>query len=142
MPVVTPRSIQDVSLNPAAFALPAAASSSTTSAVIDLGTDVFKPENMELDLGVLVIENGDWHAPDTRTVTAIIETSTTSNFAAVDATIFSRILTGAGGAGIAAQTTLKCRLPVNCARYVRAKVTFGASTTDGSAVSATFTPRF
>ena len=140
MPVVTPRSIQDVSLNPAAFALPAAASSSTTSAVIDLGTDVFKPENMELDLAIPALSTTI--APDTRTVTAIIETSTTSNFAAVDATIFSRILTGAGGAGIAAQTTLKCRLPVNCARYVRAKVTFGASTTDGSAVSATFTPRF
>lgn len=140
MPVVTPRSLQDVSLNPAAFALPAAASSSTTSAVIDLGTDVFKPENMELDLAIPALSTTI--APDTRTVTAIIETSTTSNFAAVDATIFSRILTGAGGAGIAAQTTLKCRLPVNCARYVRAKVTFGASTTDGSAVSATFTPRF
>lgn len=134
------RNIQDVALNPAAFALPAAASTSTTSAVIDFGADVFKPENVELDLAIPALNTTI--APDTRTVTAIIETSTTSNFAAIDATIFSKILTGAGSAGIAAQSALRCRLPSNCARYVRAKVTFGASTTDGSAVSATLTPRF
>lgn len=134
------RNQQDASLNPVTFALPAAASTSTTSAVIDFGLDTVKPSNLELDLAIPALSTTI--APDTRTVTAIIETSTTSNFAAVDATIFSRILTGAGGAGIAAQTGLRCRLPSNCARYVRAKITFGASTTDGSAVSATFTPRF
>jgi hypothetical protein len=140
MPVATPRSIQDVSLNPAAFALPASASTSTTSAVIDFGADSFRPESIELDLAIPALSTTI--APDTRTVTAIIETSTTSVFTAVDTTIFSKILTGAGAAGIAAQTALKCRLPSNCARYVRAKITFGASTTDGSAVSATLTPRF
>lgn len=134
------RNIQDASLNPVAFALPAAASTSTQSAVIDLGADTYKGERIELDLAIPALSTTI--APDTRTVTAIIETSTTSNFAAVDATIFSRTLTGAGGAGIGAQTGLRCRLPSNCARYVRAKVTFGASTTDGSAVSATFTARF
>lgn len=134
------RNIQDASLNPAAFALPAAASSSTTSAVIDLGTDSFKPSNIELDLAIPALSTTI--APDTRTVTAIIETSTTSVFTAVDTTIFSRILTGASSAGIGAQTGLRCRLPSNCAQYVRAKVTFGASTTDGSALSATLTARF
>ena len=134
------RNIQDASLNPATFALPSSASSSTTSAVIDFGTDTFKNGLVELDLAIPALSTTI--APDTRTVTAIIETSTTSNFAAVDATIFSKILTGAGGAGIGAQSGLRCRLPSNCARYVRAKITFGASTTDGSAVSATFTPRF
>lgn len=134
------RNIQDASLNPATFTLPAAASTSTTSAVIDFGTDVFKTGMVELDLAIPALSTTI--APDTRTVTAIIETSTTSVFTAVDATIFSKILTGAGGTGIAAQTGLRCRLPSNCARYVRAKITFGASTTDGSAVSATFTPRF
>lgn len=134
------RNIQDASLNPAAFALPASASTSTTSAVIDLGTDTYDNETFELDLAIPALNATI--APDTRTVTAIIETSTTSNFAAIDATIFSKILTGAGGVGIAAQTGLRCRAPSNCARYVRAKVTFGASTTDGSAVSATFSIRF
>lgn len=134
------RNIQDASLNPAAFALPGAASTSTTSAVIDLGTDTIKPASIELDLAIPALSTTI--APDTRTVTAIIETSTTSVFTAVDATIFSRILTGAGGAGIGAQNGLRCRVPSNSARYVRAKITFGASTTDGSAVSATLTPRF
>lgn len=134
------RNIQDASLNPAAFALPAAASSTTTSAVIDFGLDTTKPANLELDLAIPALNATI--APDTRTVTAIIETSTTSNFAAVDSTIFSKILTGSGGTGIPAQTGLRCRVPSNCPRYVRAKITFGASTTDGSAVSATLTPRF
>lgn len=134
------RNIQDASLNPATFTLPASASTSTTSAVIDFGTDDVKSGNVELDLAIPALNATI--APDTRTVTAIIETSTTSNFAAVDATIFSRILTGAGGVGIGAQTGLRCRLPSNSARYVRAKITFGASTTDASAVSATLTPRF
>lgn len=134
------RNIQDASLNPAAFALPAAASTSTQSAVIDLGTDAVKPANIELDLAIPALSTTI--APDTRTVTAIIETSTTSVFTAVDTTIFSKILTGAGGAGIGAQTGLRCRIPSNSARYVRAKITFGASTTDASAVSATLTARF
>jgi hypothetical protein len=134
------RNQQDALLTPVAFALPAAASSTTTSAVIDFGLDSLKPENIELDLAIPALSTTI--APDTRTVTAIIETSTTSNFAAVDATIFSRVLTGAGGTGIPAQTGLRCRLPSNCARYVRAKITTGASTTDASAVSATLTPRF
>jgi len=133
------RNIQDASLNPAAFALPAAASSSTTSAAIDLGTDTFKPENVELDLAIPALSTTI--APDTRTVTLIAETSTTSNFSAVAQTIASKILTGAGGAGISA-TSVRCRLPSNCERYVRFKVTFGASTTDGSALNATGTIRF
>lgn len=134
------RNIQDVSLNPAAFALPNAASSSTTSSAVDIGADVWDTERIELDLAIPALSTTI--APDTRTVTAIIETSTTSNFSAIDATIFTRILTGAGGTGIPAQNGLRCRLPSNCARYVRAKVTFGASTTDGSAVSATLSVRF
>ena len=134
------RNIQDAALTPAAFALPASASATTTSAVIDLGLDSYKPENIELDVSIPALNATI--APDTRTVTAIIETSTASNFGTIDATIFSKVLTGAGGAGIPAQTGLRCRVPSNCARYVRAKITFGASTADGSAVSATFTPRF
>jgi hypothetical protein len=140
MPNQVQRSIRDALFTVADFALPAAASSSTTSAVVDLAADSWKPAQLDFLLTIPALSTTI--APDTRTVTAIIETSTTSNFSAVDATIFSRILTGAGGAGIAAQTALTCRPPANCARYVRAKVTFGASTTDGSAVSASFGPRF
>lgn len=132
------RNIQDASLNPATFTLPASASSSTQSAGIDLGTDTVKPNTVELELSVPALS--DTICPNTRTVTYIIETSTTSNFATVVRTIYSQTFTGAGS-GIAAKTC-RCRLPSDCERYVRAKVTFGASTTDGSAVSGTFTARF
>lgn len=133
------RNIQDASLNPATFTLPAAASSSTQSAAINFGLDTMKPANVELELSIPALNATI--APDTRTVTAIFETSTTSNFAAVARTIYSKILTGASSAGIGASVH-RCRLPSDCEQYVRAKITFGASTTDGSAVSGTVTLRF
>lgn len=135
MPNLYGRSIQDLALAVAAFALPAAASSSTQSAAIDLGTDAYKPANIELEVVLAALSTTI--VPDTRTVTVIVETSTTSNFAAVARTIYSKVLTGAGGAGVGSVNHL-CRLPSDCERYVRAKITFGASTTDGSAVTATF----
>ena len=127
------QNVSDASLNPVALALPAAASTSVTSAVIDFGADTFKPRNLELELSIPALS--DTIAPNTRTVTAIWETSTTSVFTAVARTIYSKIMTGAGS-GIAASLH-RCRLPSDCERYVRWKVTFGASTTDGSAVSGT-----
>lgn len=127
--------LQDASINPATFTLPASASSSTQSAAIDLGTDTFKNARYEFQLSIPALSTTI--APDTRTVTALMETSTTSNFSAI---VHSQqyIYTGAGGVGIAA-TKSRFRIPSNCSQYVRFKVTFGASTTDGSALSATGT---
>lgn len=133
------RNIQDKAVNPVAFALPAAASTSTNSTAIDFGTDVTKPEELELELSVPALSTTI--VPDTRTVTYIIETSTTSNFAAIDQTLMSEVQTGASSAGVGAFLK-RVRLPSNCARYVRFKITFGASTTTGAAVSATGTVRF
>lgn len=133
------RNIQDASLNPATYTLPATASASTQSAAIDLGTDAYKTSNIELELSVPALSTTI--VPDTCTVTYIFETSTTSNFSAVARTIMSQTQTGAGGAGVGA-LVLRARVPSDCERYVRSKVTFGASTTDGSAVSATTTLRF
>jgi hypothetical protein len=132
------RNQQDATLNPVAFALPAAASSSTNSTAIDLSTDVFKVGLYEFVVAIPALSTTI--APDTRTVTVLLETSTTSNFAAI---VQSQqyIYTGAGGAGIAA-TESRFRVSSNTAQYARFKVTFGASTTDGSAVSATGTVRF
>jgi hypothetical protein len=120
------------------FALPSSASTSTNSAAIDLGADAYKGENYEVSLVVGALS--DTICPSTRTVTYIIETSTASSFASIDRTVFTQTYTGAGS-GVAAQD-IRVRLPSNCARYVRAKVTFGASTTDGSAVAATIALRF
>ena len=121
------------------FTLPASASTSTNSVSLDLGADPYKPEGVEVELAVPALSATI--APDTKTATYIIETSTTSNFSAVDQTLYSEVFTGASSAGIGAKTKL-VRLPSNCARYLRAKVTFGALTTDASALSATFSLKF
>ena len=132
------RNIQDASINPAAFALPAAASTFTTSASVDLGADVYKGSNFEVELAVPALS--DTIVPNTRTVTYLIETATDSAFTAVDRTVVSQTYTGAGS-GVAAKT-IRARLPSDSARYLRGKVTFGASTTTGAAVSATLSLRF
>lgn len=133
------RNIQDASVNPVAFALPAAASTSANSTTIDLGADAVKPENLELELSVPALSTVI--VPDTRTVTYIIESCAATNFSTIDQTLMSEVATGAGGAGVGAFLK-RVRLPSNCARYVRFKITFGASTTTGAAVSATGTVRF
>lgn len=131
------RYLQDALVNPDAFALPSAAGS-TQSSGIDLGAEAFKPEEIELDLTVPALNTT--MVPDTRTVTYIIETSTTSNFAAIDQTLLTATATGAGGAGVGAFNK-RVRLPSNCARYARAKITTGASTGDCSSIEATLSAR-
>lgn len=122
------------------FTLPASASSSTQLATgFDLGADVFKLEEVEVEMSVPALSAT--LVPDTRTTTYILETSTTSNFAAIDATLYTKTFTGASGAGVAAQN-IRVRLPSNCARYLRGKVTHGASTTDSSAITATVALKF
>ena len=133
------RNIQDVLVNPVAFVLPAAASTSTNSTSIDFGAETYKTPNLEIELSVPALSATI--VPDTRTVTYIVESSTTSNFVAVDQTLMSEVQTGASSAGVGAFLK-RVRLPSNCARYVRFKITFGASTTTGAAVSATGTVRF
>lgn len=127
------RNLRDTNIDPATFTLPAAASASTVSAAINLGTDEYKSEHIEVALSVPALSTTI--VPDTRTVDYILETSSVSNFATIDQTQSYR-QTGAGGAGVAAFEA-RFRVPSNCKQYVRTKVTFGASTTDGSALSAT-----
>lgn len=133
------RNIQDILVSPVAFALPAAASTSANSTSIDFGADTLKIGAIELELSVPALSTTI--VPDTRTVTYLIESSTTSIFTAVDQTLFTETKTGAGAAGVAALLR-RVRLPSDCARYVRFKITFGASTTTGAAVNATGTVRF
>lgn len=118
------------------FACPAAASSSTTSDTFDTGARTSMATAPPVEAVVKVPALSTTIAPDTRTVTLIVETDTDSNMGS-PTTLASKTLTGAGGAGISA-SELRVILPPDCERYVRGKVTFGASTTDGSAVSAEF----
>jgi hypothetical protein len=131
------RNVVDANLDDQ-FALPASASSSTNSASIDLGADTYKGENYEVSLTVGALS--DTIVPSTRTVSYLIESSTSSAFSTVDRTIYSETFTGAGS-GVPAKD-IRVRLPSDCARYLRGKVTFGASTTTGAAVAATIALRF
>lgn len=122
------------------FTLPAAASNSTTSAALDLGVRTAAgslPSELELVLEIPALSATI--APDTRTVTLTIEESDAENFGSTTTT-GTLVLTGAGGVGIAANE-LRVALSPHSKRYVRGKVAFGASTTDGSALEAEFSLR-
>lgn len=135
------RNLQDASLNPSTFTLPSAASSSTTSSAIDLGADTLKPSHFELELSVPAVSTTINPGGSTAGVTYLFESSTTSTFAAVE-----RIIGSVNFAGSTTTTTaayvLRARVPSNCARYVRGKVTLGTTCTDASALAATLTLRF
>lgn len=127
------RNISDANFS-TTFALPGAASTSTNQATgFDLDADTVKNEHVEMEVSIPALSTTI--APDTKTATVIIETSTTSNFAAI-VTSFSKVLTAAGGVGIGA-SKLRYRPASDSPRYIRAKVTFGALMTDASALSAT-----
>ncbi len=128
------RNIQDASLNPASFTLPAGASTSTVSAAVDLGSDAYKPESIELELEVPELSAIMAPAAATAGVTYIIESSTTSTFAAVARTLVSKTIAGSAS-GVAA-TKVRSRVPADCERYIRGKVSFGATTTDASTLAA------
>jgi len=131
------RNIQDASINPVAFAM-GAASASTTSTAIDLGLDTFKNEAMEFELSTPALATGI--IPDASVLSLILETSTTSNFAAIVGT-YTETITGAGGAGVAAKVA-RFRVPSNCPQYVRFRTTRGAGGTTAAGVNATGSVRF
>lgn len=134
------RNIQDASLNPATFALPSALSLSTTSAVIDLGTDTYDCESFEVELSIPSLTSTINPSAATGGVTYIIESSTTSTFVATARTLASKTI--AGGTSSTAATALRTRVPSDCERYIRGKVTFAATTTDASTIAGTLTLRF
>lgn len=131
------RNVRDVLVDPVAFAM-GAASASTNSAAIDFGADVHKIESIELELSIPALATGI--IPDASVVSLILETSTTSNFAAIVGT-YTETVTGAGGVGISA-TTARFRIPSNAPRYARFKTTRGAGGTTAAGVNATGSVRF
>lgn len=127
------RNIQDALLITATFALATGPSLSTTSAAIDLGADTVKPDNVEVALVVPALTSVMNPAGATAGVTYILETSTTSTFAAVARTIMSKNI--AGSTGPTAAQSVRARLPSDCERYLRGKVSLGATTADSSTIA-------
>jgi len=134
------RNVQDKAVNPVPFAM-GAASASTNSTAIDLQTvagNNFRPENIEFELSIPALATGI--IPDASVVSLILETSTTSNFAAITGT-YTETVTGAGGVGTGARTA-RFRIPSNCPQFVRFKTTRGSGGTTAAGVNATGTVRF
>lgn len=127
------RNIQDATYV-ATAALPSTASTFTAPTPFDLGADVYKTEAFEVSVSVPALSATI--VPNASTVTYSIETSASSGFGTIVQTLSTDTFTASGGTGVAAFSR-RVRVPADCARYLRAKVAFGASTTTGAALSAT-----
>ena len=128
---------QDADVNPAAIALPAAASTAINTASIDIGAGDFLPQ-LEFEIQAPVLNTTQ--LPDTRTVTYLVaDSANDSSFA----TIYDSVLvqTGASGAGAAAANA-RFSLPAETRRYIRVTATTGASTGDCSAVTVSLVALF
>jgi hypothetical protein len=119
-------------------ALPGAASTTVTSTPIDLGANgSFSSRDNNLELVGKVAALNATQLPDTRTVTLSIEASDDPAFGSGVDVLASKVLTGAGGAGAAADE-VRAGIASFTKRYARLKAVTGASTGDQSAVVAEF----
>jgi hypothetical protein len=129
------RNLRDAALL-AIIALPAGASTTVVTAAIDTGVRTARASFEDQTEAVLKFPAlSTAIVPNASTVTLIIESSAVSNFATID-TLRTVVFTGAGGVGIPLGGELRTSLPSDCLRYVRGKVTFGASCTTGAALNA------
>jgi len=118
-------------------ALPTAAAGSTSTTGIDLGESTRGDFLADVEFLLSAPALTTTMLPDTKTATYIIEHDTDSAFGTAATLIDKAIVqTGAAGAGAAA-ATYRFRLPTTVKRYVRAKCTLGANTTDSSTLSMT-----
>lgn len=118
------------------IALPAGASTTVTSAAIDMGVLTpmgVLPPGLEL-VGVLPALS-TVIIPDTKTATMSLLMADDSACTTNVETLRSEVSTGAGGVGTA-QVEVRSALPEDCARYLFVRVVFGANTTTGAALSA------
>jgi hypothetical protein len=132
------RNIRDNDLR-VTHVLPAAASTTVVTSAIDLGALTSgassRPSGLELVLKVPLLNTTQ--LPDTRTLTLTIEASDDSAFGSGVDVLVTKVITGAGGVGAAADE-LRGAINSFTKRYVRGKAVTGASTGDQSAVVAEF----
>lgn len=119
------------------FACPSAASTSASSAGVDLGLGYSGDVECELTVPAL----SSTIVPNASIVVYVVEASSVSDFSVIDQSYLYESFTASGGTGIAAKTK-RCRVPSNGSRYVRGRVQFGAATTTGAAITATFSLKF
>jgi hypothetical protein len=120
--------------------LPAGASTTVNGTSLDLGDVVSGISYVTTETVNLVVNApalSTTIAPDTRTMSYIIQDSANNSAFAAIGTLATQVQTGAGGVGAAA-ATYTFKLPPNTRRYIRLSIVSGASTTDASALAATF----
>lgn len=131
------RNIRDKDLR-TIIALPAAASTTVVSPGIDLGAltpQGSRPDRLELVFKIAALNTT--MLPDTRTLTATIEASDDVAFGSGVDVLVTKVFTGAGGVGAAADEARAAVVP-NLKRYVRGKGVTGVTTGDLSAVIGEF----
>ena len=128
---------RDKAVDPIPFAM-GAASASTVSTAIDIGLNSFTDGNIEFELSVPALATGV--IPNASVVSLILETSATSDFAAILSTQTETVV-GAGGAGIAA-TSARFRVPSDSAQFIRFKTSRGSGGTTAAAFNATGSVHF
>lgn len=134
------RNLRDVS-HSVTWALPTDVGSgnATSSSGIDIASQTFRPEEVEVSLVVPALSSTIAPAASTAGVTFIIEQSASSTFNGTTQ-IYQENIAGSGS-GIAAKD-FRARLPSNGLQYIRGRIYLGTTCTDASAVTATLSLRF
>ena len=135
------RNRQDASVNPAAIALPAGASTTVNGASIDLSTNTAFHATVELELVSSSSTLSTSALPDTRTLTYTLQESTDDTTFTDVYVLSEALMTGAGGAGDTANTA-RFRLPSDISQYIRVECVSGVSVGDCSGSTMALTMRF
>lgn len=123
------------------FSLPTTilAAAAVTSSGINVGTDAYHQENVEVSLDIPALSATIAPAAATTGFTFIIEESASSTFNGTT-TLYQTTIAGSAS-GIAAKD-LRVRLPSDSLQYLRAKVYMCTTCTDASAVTGTLALKF
>ena len=130
------RNRQDADLNPAAKALPAAASTTANTASIDLNAVTPFVAPIELNLNTPSLDSTA--LPNSETVTYELEHSTDDTTFTDVYILDGALQTGAGGAGDSGGD-FRFTLPSDINRYIRVSATTSSSTGDCSGSNMTLT---
>lgn len=130
------RNLTDAALR-TKVALPAAAGAVVTPAIDTGERSVRASFVQDIEARVSIPALNATMVPDTRTVTVVIQASDDPTFAGGVEDLRTKVLTGAGGAGVKAGK-VRVGITSDARRYYRAKATTGASTGDASSKEMVF----
>jgi len=121
-----------------AGALPNGAAASY-SAVLDLGADLVKPEDMEFEVSLPAIPVANLGNAETITIAICHGSTTTPTTVLLDAVL---VLTGATATDPSVACSARFKVKAGVSRYIRARATKTGAGTDASGYSMTLKPLF